>query len=33
MMSWPGRMQDPAQSPALRVLAGVARSPAPRSDG
>lgn len=25
MMSWPGRLQAPAQSPALRVLAGVAR--------
>jgi S-adenosyl methyltransferase len=33
MMSWPGRMPAPAQSPALRVLAGVARSAAPRSGG
>jgi SAM-dependent methyltransferase len=31
MTSWPGRMPAPAQSPALRVLAGVARTPAPRS--
>jgi hypothetical protein len=33
MMSWPGRMPAPAQSPALRVLAGVARSTAPGSGG
>jgi hypothetical protein len=33
MISWPGRMPAPAQPQALRVLAGVARSPAPRSEG
>jgi hypothetical protein len=32
MMSWPGRMPAPAPSPALRFLAGVARSPAPQSE-
>ena len=32
MTSWPARMPAPAQSPALRVLAGVARSPAPRDN-
>ena len=33
MMSWPGRLPAPAPSPALRVLACIARSPAPRSEG
>jgi S-adenosyl methyltransferase len=31
--SWPGRMPAPPQSPALRVLAGVARSPARPAPG
>jgi hypothetical protein len=30
MTPWPGRMLAPAESPALRVLADIARSPAPR---